>query len=203
MGTRRLALAPWALLCLACGAGAPTPHQMAETSRGAMPRCDAGDVEACRVACESGGSNKSCRRACDAGHGAACGALASRLEREQDADDAEAPVARIAPEEPEVVTALFVRACEGGHGPSCLQAGGRILNGVGRAHRPSSAAVDMLKRGCERLDHADSCCAMAELNQRLAESRQPNFITDFRAEAAGFRALARAKGGECPDAPAP
>lgn len=198
----RWALAPWtALLIVGCGAGAPTPRQMAETSRGAMPKCDGGDVEACRVACENGGPNKACRRACEKGHGASCGALASRLDHEQDAVDAESPVQKIPPEEPEVVTTLFIRACEGGHGPSCVQAGGRILNGVGRANRPSSVAVDMLKRGCEKLNDADSCCAMAELNQRLAESKQPNFITDFKAEAEGFRRLARSKGGECPDAP--
>lgn len=197
---RALALSVAAWLA-GCAAGPPTPRQMAEASRGAMPRCDAGDVEACRVACESGGPNSSCRRACDRGHGAACGALASRLDREQDAADAESPVQKIPPEPPEVVTGLFARGCEGGHGPSCVQAGGRMLNGVGRGGRPPSLAVDLLKRGCERLKDADSCCAMAELNQRISESRQPNMITDFKGQADSFRRLARSHGGECPEAP--
>ena len=166
-----------------------------------MPKCDAGDVEACRVACENGGPNASCRRACEKGHGPSCGALASRLDHEQDAVDAETPLKKIPPEEPEIVTELFIRACDGGHGPSCVQAGGRILNGIGRANRPSSIAVDVLKKGCEKLDNADCCCAMAELNQRLSESKQPNFITDFKGEAAAFRALAKSKGGDCPEAP--
>ncbi len=196
---RALALATAWLV--GCGASVPTPHQMAEASRGAMPRCDAGDVEACGVACQNGGPNSSCRRACDAGRGAACGALASRLERGQDAADAESPVQSIQPEEPELVTGLFIRGCEGGHGPSCVQAGGRMLNGIGRANRPAALAVELLKRGCEKLKDADSCCAMAELNQRISESKQPNSITDFKAQAAAFRRLARSRGGECPEGP--
>ncbi len=195
-GRRLVALAVALALAAGCG-GPPTPKDQAEATRRAMPSCRAGDAGACGAACESGGPNESCKRACDGGSAQSCALLASRLERGKDADDALSPVRDVGEQDPELVTATFQRACELGHGPSCLTAGGRILNGQGRGRRGGDVAVALMKRGCEVLRDAPSCCAMSALNARLAEGGKPNVFVDYADEAKKWRAKAKALELEC------
>jgi hypothetical protein len=195
-------LAATAALLSAClGGSIPTP-QMVERSRQAMPRCEAGDAEQCSVACKYGGPNRACSRACDAQDAAACLRLASRLEKEIDAQDAESAPTPIPPTDQESITALYERACQRGVGEGCRGAGGRILNGQGRGRHDGGRAVDLLKTGCQRYRDAESCCMMAQLNFRLAESKMPaETDTDFKAEGRRWVKYAERAGGDCPEPP--
>lgn len=199
---RRLAalVALSAALFAGCG-GPPTPKDQADATRAAMPKCQAGDTAACATACENGGSNDSCKRACNAGSAIGCASLASRLEHGKDADDALSPVRDIGEQDPELVTQTFQLACEYGHGPSCMAGAGRILNGQGRGKLGGEVAISLLKRGCEKLRDAGSCCAMGTLNHRLAQSKTANVITDFAGEAKRWRAKAKSLGTDCPEDP--
>jgi hypothetical protein len=196
---RNLALATAAALLTAClGGSLPTP-QMVERSRQAMPGCEGGNSEQCVTACKYGGPNRACSRACDALDAPSCLRLASRLEKEIDAQDAESPPTPIPPTDPESITELYERACQRGVGEGCRSAGGRILNGQGRGRRDGARAVDLLKTGCQRYQDAESCCMMAQLNFRLSESRLPTETdTDFKAEGRRWVKYAERAGGDCP-----
>jgi hypothetical protein len=196
-------VAALALVLVAGCAGQLTAKDHAALTRKAMPGCNAGDAGACAEACGNGGPNVSCDRACKASSGVSCGLLASRFEHEQDADDADSPVRTIGPQDAEEVTGLYERGCTLGHGPSCLQAGGRILNGQGRGKRTAALAVDLLKAGCEKHKDGQACCAMAQLNAKLAQGKNANTITDFDQEAKRWQKVAERRGTECSLEPPP
>ena len=192
-----------ALIVISGCAGQLTAKDHAAATRKAMPGCKGGDASACIEACEHSGPNDACDRACKANSGASCALLASRLEHEQDADDADSPVRTIGPQDADEITGLFERGCKLGHGPSCLQAGGRILNGQGRGNRTPALAVDLLKAGCEKHKDGQACCAMAQLNARLAQGKSANTITDFDQEAKRWQKVAERRGTECTLEPTP
>ena len=156
-----------------------TPQQEAARTREASARCQGNSTDDCIEACHSGGPNVTCSRACEASDGESCEQLAARLEREIDVPDPEAPPRSIAPVDEERATEAHERACQLGFKQGCRLAAARILNGQGRGKRPASAVTDLLKRGCDDLQDADSCCAMAQLNFRLGQGRAgPRNLTD-------------------------
>ena len=193
----RAAFVGLVVLLAACSGGQLTPKERAEEGRRARTKCDAGDVAACTEACGHGGPNALCDRACKADDGRSCALLASRLDHEQDSDDGEA-LRAIGPQDADEITGLFERGCSLGHGPSCVEAGGRIMNGQGRGKRTPGRAVELLKVGCEKHKEGAACCAMAQLNAKLAQSSGANDITDFKSESMRWQKVAERRGVSCP-----
>jgi hypothetical protein len=183
-------------LVQACGPPTLTTAQLVASTREAMPRCQGGDPAQCAVACVHGGPNASCQRACNADDAPSCLRLATRLEREVDAPDAETPPSPIAPPDAELVTDLYERACRKGLGEGCRSAGNRILNGRGPGKRGAARALELLRAGCQQHQDADSCCMMAQLNFRLAEGGMGD---DYRDEARKWARLSERRGGTCPE----
>jgi hypothetical protein len=188
-----------ALATLGCGAEPATPQQLAARARDATARCRNNDRDACASACRDGGPNVTCARACESDDGESCEQLAARLEREVDVPDPEGPPRSIAPVDEELATEAHERACRLGFKQGCRQAAARILNGQGRGRRPPNAVTDLLKTGCDRLHDADSCCAMAQLNFRLAQGRMAAVAgIDFWGEGRQWARRADSYGGSCP-----
>lgn len=181
---------------LGCQESLP-PHQLAARTRAAVPRCRDGEAAQCSLACKGNGPNATCRRACEAGDGASCVQLGARLERGAEVPDPEAPPGKI-PVDDDGATDAYARACKLKVPQGCRVAASRILNGQVDRKRDAGAAPGLLRAGCDQLQDPESCCMMAHLNFRLAQSRTIDIGVDFRSEGRKWVKIARAYGGACP-----